>query len=121
MLLDGEYKPGVIDAAVARARAIPRGKALKCILRQGINNRPVFVASFDPRLPSIPHITSKHWRSMVSQDTHLEQVFPEPPLVAFKRQKNIRETLIKAKVAPTNTRKKKKNQWNAKMWEVHYL
>ena len=87
MLLDRDYTPGIIDAAIARARAIPREEALKSSLRQDTNNRPVFVAMYDPRLPSIPHITSKHWRSMVSQDTHLEAVFPEPPLVAFRRQK----------------------------------
>ena len=108
MLLDRDYTPGNIDAAIARARAIPREEALKSSLRQDTNNRPVFVAMYDPRLTSIPHITSKHWRSMVSQDTHLEAVFPEPPLVAFRRQKNIREKLVKAKVAPQNTREKRK-------------
>ena len=87
MLLDRDYTPGIIDAAIARARAIPREEALKSSLRQDTNNRPVFVAMYNPRLTSIPHITSKHWRSMVSQDTHLEAVFPEPPLVAFRRQK----------------------------------
>ena len=106
MLLEREYTPGVIDGAIARARAIPREEALKCVLRQDTTNRPTFVASFDPRLPSLPHITNKHWRSMVSQDKHLENIFPQPPLVAFKRQKNIRETLVKAKVAPLNTREK---------------
>ena len=91
MLLAREYTPGTIDAAIARARAIPREEALKCILRQETNNRPVIVALYDPRLPSIPHITRKHCRSMVSQDTHLDAVFPEPPLVAFKRQKKTLE------------------------------
>ena len=85
MLLARECTPGMIDAAIARARAISREEALKCISRQETNNRPVFVAMYDPRLPSFPHITSKHWRSMVSQDTYLEAVFPEPPLVAFRR------------------------------------
>ena len=79
MLLAREYTPGIIDAAIARARAIPREEALKCVLRQETNTRPVFVVLYDPSLPSIPHITRKHWRSMVSQDTHLEAVFPEPP------------------------------------------
>ena len=41
MLLAREYTPGIIDAAIARARAIAREKALKCILRQETNNRSV--------------------------------------------------------------------------------
>ena len=41
-------------------------------------------------------------------DPHLKQVFPQPPLVAYKKQKNIRETLIRAKVPPAFSRPKRK-------------
>ena len=44
---------------------------------------------------------------MVSQDNYLERVFPEPALIAFKRQKNSRETLIRAKGGPPPTREEK--------------
>ena len=37
---------------------------------------------------------------MVSENNYLKEVFPEPPLISYKRQKNIRETLVRAKVAP---------------------
>ena len=109
MLLERDYPPGIINAAIARAKAIPQEQALRLSLRQQTNNRPVFVVSFDPRLPSIPKITRKHWRSMISQDTHLEEVFKEAPLIAFKRQSNIRESLIKAKIAPKRNMREKKN------------
>ena len=100
MLLQREYTSGVINTAIAKARAIPRQVALRQVLRQAINTRPVFVALYDPRLPSIPNITSRHWRSMVSECNYLKEVFPEPPLVSYKRQRNIREILVRAKVAP---------------------
>ena len=35
---------------------------------------------------------------MKSQDEYLAQVFKEPPLTAFKKQKNLRDLLIRAKV-----------------------
>ena len=35
---------------------------------------------------------------MISQDQYLANVFPEPPLTAFRRQNNIRNILIKSKV-----------------------
>ena len=38
---------------------------------------------------------------MVSNDNHLAEVFPKPPLVAFRRNKNIKEMVIKAKVTST--------------------
>ena len=108
MLIEREYTPRMIDAAISRAKEIPRDEALKCALRQQKTNRPVFVVTFDPRLPSIPKITRKHWRSMVSQENYLANVFPEAPLVAFRRQRNIRENIIKAKVAPnTITRERR--------------
>ena len=35
---------------------------------------------------------------MVSQDNYLAEVFPQPPLTAFRRQNNLRDYLIRAKV-----------------------
>ena len=45
---------------------------------------------------------------MVLQENLLANVFPEAPLVAFRRQRNIREHIVKAKVASnTNTRERR--------------
>ena len=92
MLLAREYTPGILNAAIAKARAIPRLQALRRVRRKDTPSRPAFVVSCDPRLPSISKITSKHWRAMVSKCDYLESVFPDPPLVSYKRQKNIRES-----------------------------
>ena len=40
MLLDREYSPGIIDAAIAKARAIPWSVALTRVSRQQTNTRP---------------------------------------------------------------------------------
>ena len=45
---------------------------------------------------------------MINQDTHLEEIFKEAPLIAFKRQSNIRESLIKTKIAPKRDTKEKR-------------
>ena len=37
---------------------------------------------------------------MVHQEEYLKSVFPEQPLVSIKKQKNIKETIVRAKVAP---------------------
>ena len=60
MLLDREYTPGVVDSAIAKARAIPRLQALRGVSRQRTKRRPVFVVLYDPRIPSLPYITRKH-------------------------------------------------------------
>ena len=41
---------------------------------------------------------AKHYRAMTSQDSYLKEVFKEPPLTAYRRQLNLRNHLIRAKV-----------------------
>ena len=60
MLLEREYRSGMIDNAIRKACSIPRTQAINFIARTPSNKRPVFVATFDPRLPDIQNITLKH-------------------------------------------------------------
>ena len=89
----------MINSAIEKARNIPRTKALERVKKSKTSNRPVFVITFDPRLPSISGIIQKHWRTMKA-DPHLAETFPLPPLVAYKRPANIRDKLIRSKVPP---------------------
>ena len=98
MLLLREYPVKVIDSAIDRAKLIPRRIALRKVIKKKEEMKPVFAVKFDPRLPSISTIQAKHWRAMVSQNQYLAKCFPKPPLTAFKRPKNIKEFLIRAKV-----------------------
>ena len=109
-LIDREYKPGMIDSAITNARSIPRKEALKnTSSRSKQTRRPVLAVTWDPRLPPIPSIQLKHWRSMRSQDTMLAEAFKEPPLTAYRRQKNVRDFLINAKVPPSKDHTQKDN------------
>ena len=62
------------------------------------------MATCDPRLPDLPGIQKKPWRSMVTSDQYMAEVFPEPPTIAYRRQKNIKEFLVRAKVPPRKKR-----------------
>ena len=110
LLLQREYGPGMVDAAISRARAIPREVALRPVANHKHTGRPIHVVTFDPRLPDMRKIHEKNWRSMKSQDPNMGEVFPKPPLVAFKRQKNIKDYVIRAKVPPLNQVKLKRNK-----------
>ena len=89
MLLTRDDKASIVDAAINRAKAIPRSEAIKKVAKK-INERPILVVPYDPRLPAISAIVKKHWRTMTT-DPYLKEVFPLPPMVAYKRPKNIRE------------------------------
>ena len=60
MLLAHGYTPGMIDAAIAKARAIPGQEALQQVTRHTNNQRPKIVVSYDPSLPSISSIMWRH-------------------------------------------------------------
>ena len=102
LLLDRDYPERLVDSALDKARKVPRDAALKRVIKKKQKNkqRPVFALKYDPRLPSITNIQTKYWRSMTFQDKYMEEVFPQPPLTAFKRQRNLRDILIRAKVPP---------------------
>ena len=63
---------------------------------------------YDPRMPSISGIIGKHYRTM-TKDPHLAEVFPLPPLVAYKRPQNIRDKLIGSKVPPPQPSRPKRD------------
>ena len=98
LLSERDYNSDTINRAIERAKAVPRLQLLKPKTKQQTNERPVFAVRYDPRLPSIPASQAKHWRSMVNRDQHLKEVFPVPPLTGYKRQRNLRDMLVRAKV-----------------------
>ena len=110
MLLERKYPVGIVDAAIAKARSIPRAVAIMRVERDNTqtSRRPVFVVSWDPRLPSVSSITQRHWRSMTNQDNLMKETFSEPPLIAYKRQRNIGDSLIRAKISSNILHQKKK-------------
>ena len=89
-----------MNRSIDKAKKIPRKVALLKIKKKTTENRPVFAIKYDPRLPAMHQIVAKHWRSMVSQNKYLKGCFKEPPLIDYRRQSNLRNFLIKSKVAP---------------------
>ena len=78
LLLARGYKTNLINSAIDKAKNIPRIKALEKVIKSKTPKRPVFVITFDPRLPSIAGIVKRHWRTMTA-DPHLAETFPLPP------------------------------------------
>ena len=98
LLLARQYPESLIDRSIERARKIPRKVALLKMRTKNKEKQPIFAVKYDPRMPTLQPMLAKHYRSMITQDSHLKQCFPKPPLTAFKRQGNIRNLLIKSKI-----------------------
>ena len=101
MLLARNYQEYSVKSAISKARSISRHVAQsKLVIKNKTSERPVFAIKFDPRLPSISQIQAKHYRAMTSQDEYLKQCFNVPPLIAYKKQNNLKDPLLRAKVPP---------------------
>ena len=108
LLLSRNYKTSLIDAAIDKARKIPRNLAIQKVSRdQKKTSRPVLAITFDPRLPCIPQILKRHWRTMAKADPHLAEIFPLPPLTAYRRPANLRNKLVRSKIPQEQTREKR--------------
>ena len=62
---------------------------------------------YHPALPSLSKILKKHWRVM-TEDPHLAEAFPLPPMVSYRRPPNIKDKLVRSKIPAENTRPKRK-------------
>ena len=96
--MDRGYPNLLLESAIERARQIPRKVALRCVTRQKKTKGFIFAHTFDPRLPPMAQIQARHWRAMVYKNSYLAEVFTRPPLRSYRRQPNIRNYLIRAKL-----------------------
>ena len=108
MLIARDYKKSLINAAIQKALRIPRSEAIKKVVRSKTSDRVVFSIKYDPRLPSLTSIIQKHHRTMIQDDPRLKEVFNQPPLIAYKRNRNLKDILIRSKVPNLNRRRSKR-------------
>ena len=67
-------------------------------MRDKCEDRVRFITTFDPRLPPIPAILAKNWRTMIERDPRLAAAFPKPPQACYRRGPNLTSLLIKARL-----------------------
>ena len=61
--------------------------------------REVLCTTFHPGLPSVSSILKKHHSVLTVEDPQMQDIFPTPSLVCYKRHKNLKDMLIRAKVS----------------------
>ena len=104
------YSEEVIQAGIARARAVPREEALKKVEKrqEGGGRQHRLVVEYDRRSsPALVTVLEANYQQMVGKDQRLARIFPRSPRPAYKRGKNIKELLCCARLPPArrmNTR-----------------
>ena len=97
MLISRDYNINIVNAAIERASKLDRNEVLKKVIKLK-TDRAVFAITYNPRLPSITKTVTKHWHTM-TKNKHIKEIFPQPPMIAYKQPPNLKAMLCRAKLA----------------------
>ena len=103
LLLARGYRKRMIECAFTRVRALSREYTLEKVVKQP-SDKISFVITYDPRLASIPGVLHKHARTLM-MDSHMRETFQDGFQVAFKRHRNVKEFLCRARLYDTGLRR----------------
>ena len=92
------FDQSAIEQTVGEVLSMSREEALTYKKKKS-NNRVPCVLTYHPRLRMMGKILHKHYKLLQSND-RLQKAFPEPPMVAFKRLRNLRDILVHAGSRP---------------------
>ena len=108
MLLARGYREKIVDTAFNRVRALTREFTLKKVTKQD-SNKLTLVLTYDPRLPSIPGVLQKHAKTL-KMDSQMQETFADGFQVAFKRHRNVKEFLCRARLYDVGLRRNETRQ-----------
>ena len=100
------YKPKFIDVQIKRILDLAgssyeekRQEALKKKEKKKGNNKRVIVPfEYNPLLPKVSSILSKHYNTMTFNNPDLKGIFPEPPMAALRQGSNLRKYLCRSQL-----------------------
>ena len=96
------YNDKVIESGFSKASETNRNDLLE-YKEKKINKRLPLVLTYHPSLENISGIVLHHWTEIDKSET-LAKLFPEPPVLAFRRPKSIKDTLVRAVLSkPSST------------------
>ena len=99
LLISRGYRPNSVDFAIQKVLKTERQTALIQKPKQDKNNeRVVFAIKYHPHNKSIKEIVQRHYRALLQFDPLMEQIYKQPPMVAYKQPRNLKSFLCKAKL-----------------------
>ena len=102
------HKRQYVQAQINKAFQIPRRDTLYYHSKKN-TDRPVFVTTYNPSLPQLNSIIRKYFPILTATKRGSE-AFKDAPLIAYRRPKNLRDFLVKAKLKqPSQSNKTQSN------------
>ena len=94
------YPASVVQAGHHRAQQIDRQSALQTSQKEN-NNRIPFTFAFHSHNHAVKSIILKNFK-LVQSDPDTGRIFSQPPLISFKRDKNIGNFLVRSAFQTSN-------------------
>ena len=102
------HKRQYVQVQINKAFQIPRRDTLYYHSKKN-TDRPVFVTTYNPSLPHLNSIIRKYFPILTATKRGSE-AFKDAPLIAYRRPKNLRDFLVKAKLKqPSQSNKTQPN------------
>ena len=91
------YSGNLIEEQLKKVDVQDRSELLKVNRKEDKNSKRVpLVVTYSNLLPDIQHITKKHL-DVLHRSSKMRDVFKDPPIVAFRRDKNLSDVLVHGK------------------------
>ena len=104
-LIPRNYHEKVIEGQFKRVRNLPgetiKEKRIKTLENKIKNtdqkqNRVISPMDFNPQLPKLSEVLTKHFKAMLFRKPELGETFPDPPMVALRQPANLRKIVCKS-------------------------
>ena len=102
LFVDQGYDKTLVHTGMKRALSLDRSSTLQPKKKSSKSSRPILAITFHPHNIHVKNIIMKNFH-IIQDDPTLLEIFPEKPMVAYRRDTNIRDHLVHAKLKDTST------------------
>ena len=95
-LLERGYPRELAENILAEVKFSSRNEALQNKTKTCENALP-FITTFNSATPNLKTVLMKHWH-LITESNRLGQIYSEPPIVAYRKDKSLKYPLVRAKV-----------------------
>jgi hypothetical protein len=90
-----QYPTPTVESALTRTGNLNREATLMPKTTSDSEDRPVLAIKYHPHNLQVKNVLLRNFH-IIQDDPDLAEIFPKPPLVAYKRDNNIRDQLVRA-------------------------
>ena len=95
------YDPKLVEESIEKAKTVDRSSLL-IYNEKKKNKRVPLVLTYDSRLNKASRTVSEQM-STLHMDEKLCKIFPDPPLISFRRNRNLRDLLVSTRLPDPKT------------------